>query len=76
MIRRNDEFSEQIQFLRIKDLHYFKLLLTNYDMSVVRDFLIRSLDQVTIYQNEPYALDPNFTYISNQDVTIYLENTS
>ncbi len=76
MIRRNDEFSEQIQFLRIKDLHYFKLLLTNYDMSVVRDFLIRSLDQVTISQNEPYALDPNFTYISNQDVTIYLENTS
>ena len=43
-----DSQSEPFRFISIKDLHFFKHLLRNYDLSLLKDYLTASLTAIHI----------------------------
>jgi hypothetical protein len=55
-IGRKDSQGEPLHFLRIKDLHFFHLLLWRYDLSLVKDYLNSSLEAIKIDAFTPQLL--------------------
>jgi hypothetical protein len=55
-IGRKDSQGEPLHFLRIKDLHFFHLLLYRYDLSLVKDYLNSSLEAIKIDAFTPQLL--------------------
>ena len=54
MFKRADSAKDYSTFLRIKDLHYFKLLLSSYDTSIVKDYFLHSLETIVVAPHSPY----------------------
>jgi len=43
MFKRADSAKDYSTYLKIKDFHYFKLLLNDYDISIIKDYFLHSL---------------------------------
>lgn len=65
---------EPFRFIRIKDLHFFRYLLRNYDLSLVKDYLTAALSAIPIDPHIPYCLCPQYIYVPSQDAPITVTN--
>jgi hypothetical protein len=71
MIRRTDSQGDVIHFFKIKDLQYFQGLLSNYDLSIVREFLQKNIEIVQLVPFESYHAEPGYRYIPSQNGTVF-----
>ena len=69
-IGRTDSISEPFRFIRIKDLPFFRHLLRDYDLSLLKDYLANTLLTTPIESNTPYYLFPDYISLPGEDVTI------
>lgn len=63
VVRVDSLQGEPFRFIRIKDLHFFRHLLRNYDLSLVKDYLTAALSAISIEPHIPYYLCPQYVYV-------------
>ena len=72
-IGRTDLISEPFRFIRIKDLPFFRHLLRDYDLSLLKDYLANTLLTTPIEPNIPYFLFRDHLSLPAEDVTLYIK---
>lgn len=74
VVRVDSLQGEPFRFIRIKDLHFFRHLLRNYDLSLVKDYLTTALSAIPIEPHVPYCLCPHYLYVPSQETPIKVTN--
>ena len=74
-IRRKNSY-DQSHFFHLKELYFFKLLLQPYDISLLKDYLRKSIQLVMLSRDVQVELDQfHYTYITSEEAEILINET-
>lgn len=74
-IRRMDSQAEHQRFFKLKELHYFKILLRHYDLSLIKDYFQTSLHLEQLTPNTPFILQHSlFVYVPAEDCLLSISD--